>query len=80
MSEIEHLKFQLNMANNTICHLERIREDILKKNKTLNKKLKVAKEALEHYSNLLEVDDEGNEIFYGKIAVNALEQMKNLGI
>lgn len=42
MTELELLKFQLNMANDTIRNLERIKENVLNKNDILNKKLKIA--------------------------------------
>lgn len=51
MTELELLKFQLNMANDTIRNLERIRENVLNKNDILNKKLKIAEEALIEQDN-----------------------------
>ena len=51
MTELELLIFQLNMANDTIRNLERIRENVLNKNDTLNKKLKIAEEALIEQDN-----------------------------
>ena len=51
MTELELLIFQLNMANDTIRNLERIRENVLNKNDTLNKKLKIAEEAMQYYTD-----------------------------
>ena len=54
MTELELIKFQLNMANNTINHLENTREiflnkinELQKQNKILTEKLKIAEEALD---------------------------------
>lgn len=54
MTELELIKFQLNMANNTINHLENTREiflnkinELQKQNKILTEKLKIAEEALQ---------------------------------
>ena len=54
MTELELVKFQLNMANNTINHLENTREiflnkinELQKQNKILTEKLKIAEEALQ---------------------------------
>lgn len=54
MTELELIKFQLNMANNTINHLENTREiflnkinELQKQNNILKEKLKIAEESLQ---------------------------------
>lgn len=54
MTELELIKFQLNMANNTINHLENTREiflnkinELQKQNNILKEKLKIAEEHLD---------------------------------
>ena len=61
MNELELIKFQLNMANNTINHLENTREiflnkinELQKQNKILTEKLKIAEESLQ---KMKEVED-----------------------
>lgn len=58
MNKIELIKFQLNMANNTISHLENTREiflnkinELKKQNKLLQEKLKIAEEFIEFLAN-----------------------------